>query len=62
MAVKAADLSIFYLFIFFVCLVVIFCFNVSMDGFRVVRIEESIKTIDILITCTGRAVAILYTC
>ncbi|XP_057297088.1 S-adenosylhomocysteine hydrolase-like protein 1 isoform X2 [Hydractinia symbiolongicarpus] len=24
-----------------------------MDGFRVVRIEESIKTIDILITCTG---------
>ena len=25
----------------------------SMDGFRVVRIEESIKTTDILITCTG---------
>ena len=26
----------------------------SMDGFRVVRMEEVIKQVDILVTCTGR--------
>ena len=26
----------------------------SFDGFRVVRMEEVVRTIDILITCTGR--------
>ena len=27
----------------------------SMDGFRVTRLEEVVKNIDILITCSGRA-------
>lgn len=26
----------------------------SMDGFRVTRLEEVVKNIDILITCTGK--------
>ena len=28
-------------------------FHFSMDGFRVVRMEEVIKQVDILVTCTG---------
>ena len=33
-----------------------------MDGFRVVRLEEVVKNIDILITCTGLYIYILMGC
>jgi hypothetical protein len=42
-----------FLVINYICNIIIDLFYFSMDGFRVVRIEEVVRNIDILITCTG---------